>query len=94
MFNESEPQIGHYKRRAVKGGVWIAVKIFVENSELKCTSDGMPACPFEQWTWVCQRPISKAEYEIIMRHKGDHNALMADTRTAIDLSENFIRRTS
>ena len=86
------PQVGYYKRRFVKGGAWVAGRIFVEKGELKCTLDGEESCPFEQWTWLSGRKISKAEYDRIMERKGDHKALLSSTNSKIDLSENFIMR--
>lgn len=70
-----EPQSGYYRRRLVKGGPWVPVKIWLiqivdpETGELTqpsyfcCDVDGKPASAEDQWSYVCDQPITRADYD-------------------------------
>lgn len=69
-----EPQCGFYKRRLVKGGVFAPARIWMyqpidENGDLvgdevmQCEVDGKFAEPDDQWIWLCQHPITEAEFK-------------------------------
>lgn len=72
-----EPQCGWYKRKLVKGGVFVPARIWMvqpvdfETGEL--TSDeflqaevnGNFADPEDCWSWVCGNPISEAEFRYL-----------------------------
>ena len=68
-----EAQPGWYKRKLVRGGPFVAVEIWMEQlvddagdlvapEELRCEVDGSPADPHDLWTYVCDNPISQAEF--------------------------------
>lgn len=73
-----EPQAGFYKRKLVKGGPWVAARIWLHqeidpetgqlmaDEVLRCEVGGRARDPVEQWTWLCNEPISQAEYEYLM----------------------------
>ncbi len=74
-IHEGNPHAGYYERRLIKGGPWVAVSIFLVEQrfadtgelaadvEYKALVNGTPANPFDIWTWVCARPISKSKYD-------------------------------
>lgn len=65
-------QSGWFKRRLVKSGPWVPVRIWlyqpIEDGELvgdakwQCDMNGQYADAEDQWPWVCQNPITEAEY--------------------------------
>jgi hypothetical protein len=69
-----EPQPGFYKRRLVKGGVYVPARIWVcqnideETGELTTDEqvfaevNGNFADPKQQWSWLCGNPITEAEF--------------------------------
>jgi len=75
--NDGTPRCGWYKRRLVKGGVfvpariWMAQDICPETGELlsdeilQCEVNGSWADPEEEWTWVCSNPISEQEFNYL-----------------------------
>lgn len=71
------PQPGYYKRRLVKGGPWVAVRIWIEeerdedgellcDQKLLCLVDGKEADAYEQWPWVAGRAIPEHEYRFMV----------------------------
>lgn len=74
-----EPQCGYFKRRLVRGGAWVPVKIWLDSEtdpetgelvrdEIMCCDVGLhPADPDEHWTSVCAHPITKEEYTYLIR---------------------------
>lgn len=74
-----DPHVGWYKRRLVKGGPEVPVRIWrhqeicqetgelLGDSYLCCEVDGKPADPEEQWLWCCMQPIPEQEYAYLLR---------------------------
>lgn len=71
-----EPQCGFFKRRLVKGGPFVPCKIWMfqptQDGELvgdetyQCEVNGQYADAEDQWLWLCQNPITEAEYHYLM----------------------------
>lgn len=67
-----EIQCGWFKRRLVRQGPWVPVRIWlfqsIEDGELvgddkwQCDMNGHCVDAEDQWPWVCQNPITEAEY--------------------------------
>lgn len=93
---EDEPQCGWYRRRMVKGGPFVPVKIWLEqdidadtgellNPEImRATVNGQPASAVSIWTY-CQ-PISRDQFEALEDAHAS-TPLMAATLAVIDLSK-------
>ena len=93
---EDQPQPGWYRRRLVKGGPFVPVKIWLdqdidhESGELqspeilRATLNGQPTDPVRVWTY-CD-PISREQFEAL---EAAHASapLMAATMVAVDLSK-------
>lgn len=72
-----EPQPGYFKRKLVKGGVFVPARIWMfqeidgETGELlsdellQCEVNGSKADPEDAWTWICANPISLAEFNYL-----------------------------
>ena len=72
--HDSTPHPGWFKRRLVKGGVfvpariWMAQDICRETGELlsdeilQCEVNGSWADPEEAWSWICSSPITEQEF--------------------------------
>lgn len=70
-----DPQPGYYRRKLVKGGPWVPVRIWLVEcidettgelmapSYLCCDVDGKPASPDDQWPYCCDQAISVADFE-------------------------------
>lgn len=68
------PVVGYYKRRLVRGGPWVAARIWQEGGErdeagdllsderLLCEIDGQPRDALEQWPYLADSRIDHAEY--------------------------------
>lgn len=68
------PQCGWFKRRMVRGGVFVPARIWlyspidigsqelVDDEVLLCEVDGQRADAVEQWSYLCGHPISEAEF--------------------------------
>ena len=74
--NPDDPQEGFYKRKLVKGGVFVPARIWWyspidENGDLtgdevlQAEVDGKYADAYEQWQWLCAHPISEAEFNFL-----------------------------
>lgn len=73
------PQCGWFKVRLIKGGPWVAAKIWIEREidpltgelaepeRYACEVDGERRSPASIWTHL--RPISKAEYEALLHRR-------------------------
>jgi hypothetical protein len=94
---EGVPECGYYKRRMLKGGPWIPVRIYVDreidgdtgelasDEVLRAEVNGVGGkCAVYQWTYLT--PIARNEYETLLQ---DHQTsdLMAATHAVIDLSK-------
>jgi hypothetical protein len=71
-----DPQPGYYKRRLVKGGPWVAARIWLDqpidelgelcgDETLQCEVAGRWADPEDAWTWLCANPISEQEFKYL-----------------------------
>lgn len=93
--HDGDPQCGWYKRRMVKGGPFVAARIYLDRDidpmtgeltcpeELRCEVDGLPRDPADQWTYL--QPISRADYDALLHLRGV-TPEMFDARTPIDLT--------
>lgn len=75
----SEPRCGLYRRKLVRGGVWVAARIFktgarddlgrlIEDETLRCEVDGKPVDDVaDQWLWLASNPIDEVEYRMLLR---------------------------
>jgi hypothetical protein len=73
LFNE-EPECGWFKRRLVKGGVFVPARIWLvsitdcetgeltQDEFLQCEVNGNYADVDQQWPWLCGNPISESEF--------------------------------
>lgn len=65
MILADQPQAGWYKRRLVRGGPWVAVRIYLDEARdpetgepmdrptrWLCEADGRAAEEFDHWPWV------------------------------------------
>lgn len=74
---DQTPQCGFFKRKLVKGGVFVPARIWmvqlVDEETGELTSDeflqaevnGQKADPDDCWSWVCGNPISEAEFHYL-----------------------------
>ena len=70
-----DPQPGYFRRKLVKGGPWVPVRIWLQetvdpatgeltaDSYMCCDVDGKPANPDDQWSYCCDQPITIADFE-------------------------------
>jgi len=96
---EDVPEAGWYKRRAVKDGPWLPVRVWIEqdidpiSGELLAPERFRASClgesvdPARMWTYL--RPISRDEYDALVRLHRDLDA-MAATHAPIDLSTTIL----
>lgn len=95
--HEGWPEAGYYKRRFVKGGPWVAAKIYVEreicpdtgellsDEVLRIEVEGLDGGdPADHWTYLT--PIKKAEFDHLVDYRL-RDSRMLDSRQRIDLSE-------
>ena len=91
--HEGEPQCGWFRARLVKGGPWVAARIWIErdideNGELagpeeyRCEVDGERRNPYGMWTYLT--PISRAEYDALLHRRTMIPAMQA-SMAAVDL---------
>lgn len=91
--SEGDPRPGYYRRRMVSGGVWVPVRIWIEQvidpetgdltepEQLMATVGAEPACPWRIWTHVARHPITADQWQaLIDRAAVDH--LMGATHAA------------
>lgn len=98
--HEGEPQAGYYKRRMVKNGPWVPLRIRLvqvidkttgelsEPERFEADQDGGTFDPTSIWTHC--RPISSTEFHDLTARQIDL-PLMAATHAAVDLSSTPIR---
>lgn len=96
-----DPQAGWYRRKLVKDGPWVAARIYLyqeidpasgellADEEMRCEVDGERRDKDDQWTWLCNEPITEAQYRYLLdtrrwaeRHSPDDPH--ADPRKPID----------
>lgn len=73
-----DPQAGFFKRRLVKDGPWVPVKIWLEqiidpetgelagDSFYCCDVNGSPSDPETHWLWACMQPIAETDYDYLV----------------------------
>lgn len=73
---EDQPEAGWWKRRMIKRGAWVPVRIWLEADVgddgellgpevLKCTVDGEIVDPRDVWQFCCTRPIAEHEFRYL-----------------------------
>lgn len=74
---DDTPHCGWFKRKLVKGGVFVPARIWMVqevdpvtgellNDELlQCEVNGAHADPEEAWSWICANPITEAEFNYL-----------------------------
>lgn len=80
MIQEGRPQPGYYKRKLVRGGPWIPVRLWVDpahDGRIAATVgiDDRADFAIDIWTWVAGNPISEDEYNYLianLKHVRDH----------------------
>ncbi|WIY54113.1 hypothetical protein O9Z70_06225 [Devosia sp. YIM 151766] len=68
--HDGDPQCGFYRRRLFKDGPFVPVAIWKQEGEFIAVVDGKAADAAGIWTWVCDKPITEAEYHKVMAGKG------------------------
>lgn len=75
--NDGTPRCGWFKRKLVRGGVFVPARIWVvqevcpETGELlsdelmQCEVNGAFADPEDAWSWICAYPISEQEFRFL-----------------------------
>lgn len=99
-MHDGFPEAGYYKRRLVKKGPWVPVRIFIEreidpetgelasDEVLRIEVDGVVrGDPAHHWTYL--KPISRQEFQALTEEH-ETNDLMKATHAAIDLSQHAI----
>ena len=99
-IHDSLPECGWFKRKMVKGGPWVPVRIFVrrdidpDTGELTgpeilvADVDGKLADPARHWTYLT--PISKRDYDALLFRQSTVPG-MADSEKPLDLTKEPIR---
>lgn len=98
MIPIDQPRPGFYRRRLVKGGPFVAVRIFVpcpldpwtgepldRPRVLSATVAGEPADPWRTWTYCAAEPISAQEFRYLERLREIPGTPESRPRTPIDL---------
>ncbi|MEC7965473.1 MAG: hypothetical protein VX201_19550 [Pseudomonadota bacterium] len=97
-LHDGIPHCGWFKRKLVKGGPWVPVRIFIDrdidlvtgeltrDEVLRIEIEGIEAGdPAEHWTYLT--PISRAEFKHLTDYRLRNGSRMLDSRRAIDLSQ-------
>lgn len=75
--NDGEPRCGWFKRKMVKGGVFVPARIWMfqdidaatgellSDEMLQCEVNGRWADPEDAWSWICSNPITEQEYRYL-----------------------------
>ena len=73
----SVPECGWFKRKLVKGGVFVPARIWmfqdidpetgelVSDELLQCEVNGASADPEDAWSWICSNPITEQEFRYL-----------------------------
>jgi hypothetical protein len=84
---DGTPHCGWFKRKLVKGGVFVPARIWMfqdvdaetgellSDEELQCEVNGARADPEEAWSWICGNPITEQEYRYLearIKHAAVH----------------------
>lgn len=72
-----DPQCGWFKRKLVKGGVFVPARIWmyqpicaetgelIGDEALQCEVNGRYADPLDAWSWLCGNPIAEQEFRYL-----------------------------
>lgn len=75
--NDGTPQCGWYKRRLVRGGVFVPARIsmvqdicpetgeLLSDELLRCEVNGFSVDPEEAWPWISGHPVSEQEFRYL-----------------------------
>ena len=75
--NDGTPRCGWYKRRLVRGGVFVPARIWMaqdicpdtdellSDEVLRCEVNGLCADPEEAWTWISGHPVTEQEFRYL-----------------------------
>lgn len=75
--NDGTPQCGWWKRKLVKGGVFVPARIWMfqdidpdtgellSDELLQCEVNGAWADPEDAWSWICSNPITEQEFRYL-----------------------------
>lgn len=76
-IDENDPRPGFYKRRFDSAGVFVPGRIWlvqftldgelIADERVACEIGGERFEPLEVWLYLCQHPITKAEFDHLMR---------------------------
>lgn len=100
-MHPDEPHCGWFQRTLVGGGVMVPCRIWlyaptdlgsdelIGDEEFQCEVDGQRADAFEQWSWLCRRPITEAQFHYmtaLRRYAEVHepHSPWANPRKAVD----------
>lgn len=76
-LNDGTPRCGWYKRRLVRGGVFVPARIWmhqdicpetgdlVSDEILRCEVNGSPADPEDAWSWISANPVTEQEFRYL-----------------------------
>ncbi|GGE24078.1 hypothetical protein GCM10011345_32570 [Gemmobacter megaterium] len=99
-IHDGLPECGWFKRRLVKGGPWVPVRIFVRREIemdtgellgpeiLVADVDGKLDDPARHWTYLT--PITRSDYEALLYRQSIVPG-MADSQKPLDLTKEPIR---
>lgn len=79
MAHVARPEPGYYKRKLIRGGVWVAVRIWLEDGDrdaetgelmsdqvLRCEVNGERRDAFAEWSYAAGNPVTEAEYRYLL----------------------------
>lgn len=69
-ISDGDPQCGFYRRRLFKDGPFVPVAIWKDGDEFIALVDGKAVDASDLWTWVCDKPITEAEYHKVIGGDG------------------------
>lgn len=92
-IHEGDPKPGWFRRRFVRGGPWVAARIWIEaevddagellsEEVLRCEVAGREAKAEDQWSYVASHPITEAEYNFMVADKAWAEANAPDDPSA------------
>ena len=68
--SDGHPQCGFYRRRPAKDVPFVPVAIWRGEDGMVALVNGKSADASDIWTWVCDKPITEAEYHKVMGGEG------------------------
>lgn len=88
MNETGKPVAGFYKRRMVRGGPWVGVKLWYgppadpitgepldRSPRWQALVNGIDAEPYDAWVSACGHPITEAEYSTLTGVEEPHQPL-------------------